>query len=86
VKPERIALMPDWPARMDDDTAALYLGVSVTAFREKVKACVYPQPVREGARILWSRQQLDRFIAAQFGLPLDDSSREGPTTGTWDDL
>lgn len=86
MKSERIVLMPDWPARMDDDTAALYLGVGVTAFREKVKARVYPQPIREGARILWSRQQLDRFIAAQFGLPVDDGPRAGPSTGTWDDL
>jgi hypothetical protein len=61
--------MPDWPARMDDDMAALYLGVGVTTFRDKVKARTYPQPVQEGLARLWSRQQLDRFIAAQFGLP-----------------
>lgn len=86
MKPERIAMMPDWPARMDDDTAALYLGVSVTAFREKVKAKIYPQPISEGTRRLWSRQQLDRFIAAQFGLPIDDGAGKGAVRGTWDDL
>lgn len=84
MKPERIALMPDWPARMDDDTAALYLGVGVTTFREKVKAKEYPQPVREGARLLWSRQQLERFVAAQFGLPVDDGHGAGASDNTWD--
>lgn len=78
--------MPDWPARMDDDTAALYLGIGVTAFREKVKAKIYPQPVEEGARRLWSRLQLDRFIAAQFGLPVDDASNGGALINSWDDL
>jgi predicted DNA-binding transcriptional regulator AlpA len=86
VKPERIALMPDWPARMDDDTAALYLGVGVTTFRERVKEKTYPQPVQEGARRLWSRQQLDRFIAAQFGLPVDAGGPAGASEGSWGDL
>jgi hypothetical protein len=64
VKPEKIALMPDWPARMGEDMAALYLGVSMTKFRERVAAKEYPQPQREGGRFFWSRQQLDRFVAA----------------------
>lgn len=78
--------MPDWPARMDDDLAADYMGVGVTTFRERVKSKEYPQPIQEGARRLWSRQQLDRFIAAQFGLPVDVSRGEGASGGTWDDL
>lgn len=86
MKAERIALMPDWPARMDDDMAAAYLGVGVTTFRDKVKARQYPQPVQEGGRKLWSRTQLDRFIAAQFGIPVDASPPAGATTGSWDDL
>jgi hypothetical protein len=59
VKAERIALMPHWPARMGEDMAALYLGVSMTRFRERVKAQTYPQPVREGGRLLWAKRQLD---------------------------
>jgi excisionase family DNA binding protein len=86
VKPERIALLPDWPARMDDDTAALYLGVGVTTFRERVRSKEYPQPITEGTRRLWSRQQLDRFIAAQFGLPVDARGSEGASAGSWDGL
>lgn len=78
--------MPDWPARMGEDMAASYLGVGVTTFRERVKEKKYPQPVQEGARKLWSRQQLDRFIAAQFGLPVDDRAGAGASGGTWDDL
>jgi hypothetical protein len=38
----RVALMPHWPARMGEDMAALYLGVSMTKFRERVKAGTYP--------------------------------------------
>jgi predicted DNA-binding transcriptional regulator AlpA len=86
MKPERIARMPDWPARMDDDMAADYLGIGVTTFRDRVKAGQYPQPVHEGGRKLWSRQQLDMFIAAQFGLPVDASAPTGATRNSWDDL
>ena len=84
--PARVALMPDWPARMGEDLAALYLGVSETTFRERVKARVYPQPVREGGRLLWARVQLDRFIASQFSLPVDGGPGEGASGNSWDDL
>jgi hypothetical protein len=85
MRPERIARMPDWPARMDDDMAADYLGVSVSAFRDKVKARQYPQPICEGVKKLWSRVQLDRFIAAQFDLPVvDPTPSQGATPGSWD--
>ena len=86
MRAERIALMPDWPARMGEDMAALYLGVSMTKFRERVREQTYPQPVKEGGRIFWSRQQLDRWIAAQFGLPVDDSAGVGPSGNSWDGL
>jgi hypothetical protein len=86
VKAERIALMPDWPARMGEDMAALYLGVGVTTFRERVKSKEYPQPIQEGARRLWSRWQIDRFIASQFGLSVDEPRRAGASEGSWDDL
>jgi predicted DNA-binding transcriptional regulator AlpA len=76
--PARASLLPDWPARMGEDMAALYLGVSKTTFRERVRGRSYPQPVREGGRLLWSRRQLDRFIDSQFGTSESDS--------TWDDL
>lgn len=74
--------MPDWPARMGEDLASLYLGISLTSFRDRVDAGVYPQPVREGKRKLWARRQLDRFIDAQFGLP-HEGEAEDPT---WVDL
>jgi hypothetical protein len=68
---------------MGEDLAALYLGVSATTFRERVRGGGYPQPVREGGRLLWARLQLDRYVEAQFNLQ--------PATGeagdrTWDDL
>lgn len=78
----KIALMPDWPARMGEDLASLYMGVSLTTFRDRVARGLYPQPQRDGTRKLWSRRQLDRFVDAQFGLPHEG----GPEDSTWDDL
>lgn len=79
--PARVALMPHWPARMGEDMAALYLGVSMTKFRERVKARAYPQPVREGGRLLWAKRQLDLYVDAQFGIANDE--QDDPT---WADL
>ncbi|HEY0148675.1 MAG TPA: hypothetical protein VGB70_06685 [Allosphingosinicella sp.] len=78
--PDKIKLLPDWPARMGADLAALYLGVSGTTFRERVKQLTYPQPVREGGRQLWSHRQLDPFVDAQFEFA--DNARDT----SWDDL
>jgi len=77
VKPERIALMPDWPVRMGEDMAALYLGVSLTAFRARVSGREYPQPVCEGRRRLWAKRQLDLYVDAQFGIANDE--QDDPT-------
>lgn len=81
--PAKIALMPDWPARMGEDLAALFVGVSQTMFREKVEKGIYPQPQWEGGRKFWSRRQLERFVDAQFGLPHQEGPAEDPT---WADL
>jgi hypothetical protein len=78
----KIELMPDWPARMGEDLASLYVGVSLTTFRDRVAKGLYPQPHREGVRKFWGRRQLDRFVDAQFGLA-DDGGSGDPT---WDDL
>lgn len=84
--PARVALMPDWPARMGEDLASLYLGVSESLFRDRVKAKVYPQPVRDGGRLLWARRQLDRYVDAQFGLPQPASDSAPEEDPTWADL
>lgn len=75
--PARVALMPHWPARMGEDVAALYLGVSLTKFREQVEECIYPQPIYEGRRKLWAKRQLDLYVNAQFGIA--DSEQGDPT-------
>ena len=69
---ERALKMPDWPARMSEDMAALYLGVSASTLRAGSAAGRYPRPVRDGKRVLYARVQLDRFVRAQFGLPADN--------------
>jgi hypothetical protein len=83
VTPERVALMPDWPTRMGEDLAALYVGVSMTTFRNRVRQKTYPAPIREGGRLFWSRRQLDIYVDAQFGLA--QHTRESGDS-TWDDL
>lgn len=79
--PERASKMPDWPARMGEDMAALYLGVSQTTLRGGVALGRYPQPLRDGKRLLWSRRQLDLYVDRQFGIAPNDS---GDTS--WDDF
>lgn len=74
-----LQIMPDWPARLSEEMAALYLGgISQTTFREGVKSGRYPGPVKDGKRVFWSRRQLDHYVDAQFGL--------GPAANSWDDL
>lgn len=75
------ALLPNWPARMGEDMAASFFQVSKTTFRARWKNGQYPQPVREGGRLLWSRRQLERYVDAQFNL----SEKETEDT-SWDDL
>ncbi|MFW2831743.1 helix-turn-helix transcriptional regulator [Sphingomonas sp. ID0503] len=62
--------------------AAAYLSVSKTTFRDRWHRRTYPQPIRDGKRLLWSRVQLDRFVSAQFGIANDDSDGDE----TWADL
>ncbi len=76
--------MPDWPARMGEDMAADFLGISTGMFRDRVKAGEYPKPIREGRRLLWSRRQLDRFVEAQFNLTPQQTSQT--EDASWDDL
>lgn len=65
----RIAL-PDWPRLMPVELAAQYLGIGATMLREKG-----PDPKRLGKRVLYDRQDLDRWADALGGEPLDDKER-----------
>lgn len=76
------AALPNWPARLSEDLASAYLGVSKTTFRGRWQSRLYPQPVREGKRLLWSRVQLDRFVDTQFGL----AQTVGAGDDSWADL
>ena len=78
MRPERAQMMPDWPARMGEDMAALYLGVSQTTLRAGSASGRYPRPIRDGKRLLYARRQLDQYVDAQFGL--------GAPSNSWDDL
>lgn len=60
--------LPNWPARLSEEAAAEYLSISKTSFRKRVADGQYPQPIRDGNRKYWSREQLDDFVAEQFRL------------------
>lgn len=62
----RIEALPDWPARMTAPVAAAYMGISQNTFLTRFGAV----GVKEGGNTLWARAQLDRIVAAQFGLSL----------------
>lgn len=66
------AALPDWPARMGEDLAAAYLGVSASTLRAGSASGRYPRPIRDGKRVLYARVQLDRFVLAQFGIAADN--------------
>ncbi|WP_332802743.1 hypothetical protein [Sphingomonas sp. RT2P30] len=73
---DRLANLPNWPARMTAPVAAAYMGVSPTTFRNRFGEF----GVREGANLLWAKRQLDHLVAIQFGLPADGSAIKRPNS------
>lgn len=63
---ERLAKLPDWPARMSAPVVAAYMGIGHTTFLTRFGSI----GVKEGANVFWARIQLDRCIAEQFGLDM----------------
>ncbi len=76
----RLEKLPDWPARMTADVAAIYMGISKSTFMTRFGST----GVKEGANVLWARVQLDRIIAKQFAIPQPAGKAGGDTS--WDDL
>lgn len=48
--------LPDWPRLMTEKFAAAYFGVSTVTFR-----ALDIKPLRFGRRVVWDRQDLDRY-------------------------
>jgi predicted DNA-binding transcriptional regulator AlpA len=72
---ERLAVMPAWPALMNAETGALYLGLSEAGFRALVRR-EQIRPVDMGMRLVrWRRGDLDALVTAlpAYGL----NQREG---------
>ena len=84
MKVAKLDLLPDWPARMTADVAALYMGVSRTTFLTRFGA----RGVKEGANVFWAKAQLDRIVADQFGLAQRSSAPAPQPAGdsSWDDV
>jgi hypothetical protein len=69
--------LPHWPARMGEEMAAAYLGISASTLRAGSAVGRYPKPVRDGKRVLYAKVQLDRFVMAQFGIAADNQEGRG---------
>lgn len=71
--------LPFIPRRMSDRLAALYVGVSVSKFRELVKAKQIAGPKRIDRNVGWDRDDLDSY--------LDSLPRDGePANDDWRDV
>lgn len=78
----RLAAMPDWPARMTADVAALFMCVSEQTFLTRYRD---RGSYTEGANRFWPRAWLEREIALQAGLPHAPAAA-GERDDSWDDL
>lgn len=81
MSPERLQIMPAWPARMTADVAAMYMGISETSFLTRYRST----GVKEGHNTLWAKAQLDAMIAKQFSLPQSPGA-PAEEIDTWADL
>ncbi len=78
---DRLEHMPDWPARMTAEPAAMYMGMSKGSFLSR-----YGNHGRkEGGNVYWARRQLDALIDAQFGIKHSPRTAK-PEIDTWADL
>src|SRR3546814_20590958 len=59
--------LPYWPAMMLRKTAMAYCDMSEVAFLREVATGVFHKPIKVGARLYWSRNQLDVAIDQLFG-------------------
>ena len=59
------ALLPDWPRLMCEEMAARYLSIGTTMLREQG-----PEAKRWGRRVLYDRNDLDRWADRLGGQPL----------------
>lgn len=71
------------PRLMRDQTAADFLEMSVSAFRQRVKDRRLPQPIRDDGIVRWDRRVLERFYDEISGL--SNLQFEGKDT-SWEDL
>lgn len=55
------APLPDWPRLMSAELACLYVGWKVTGFKARV-GDLWPEPIREGGKVLWDRKALDEAV------------------------
>src|SRR3546814_14487305 len=59
--------LPYWPAMMLRKTAMAYCDMSEVAFLREVATGVFPNQIKVGARLYWSRNQHDAEIDQAFG-------------------
>ena len=67
---------PNWPPGalprlMDVRQISYHVGISPVTFLERVKRGLYPQGMKEGARVLWDRKAIDAILDLRSGLTED---------------
>lgn len=72
-----LARLPDWPRLLDADAAAAYLSIGLTTLREKG-----PAAKELGRRRLYDRKDLDRWVDALGGQPLDLAEADAQAVDT----
>lgn len=65
-----------WPAMMKRRTAAEYLDMSEAAFEREIVNGRLPAPVIMGGRDHWSKDALDRALAAIVGSNMSEAEAE----------
>ncbi len=71
------ATLPYWPAGLNEASAAAYVGLSVSSFRE---ACAVNPVWLTERRKVWLREQLDDWLRQKAGLIAVEA-----TPGAWKD-
>ena len=66
-----------WPRGLaGEDLAAFYVGEIPSTFREGIKAGIWPEPKKRGARSIWDRDLLDQAMDQQSGLDAEPGEKD----------
>ncbi len=66
-----------WPRGLaGEDLAAFYVGETPASFREGIKAGIWPEAKKRGARNIWDRDLLDQAMDRQSDLDVEPGEKD----------